>query len=270
MNRIITGLIIWVCWLFLLYSGSEVVFWLSIVTLAAIALNEYYTMMFPAPLKGQRLLLIFLGLIPVLAAYSGQTDRIAAGLLLSFVALTGIILNRHEAWNRVQDHYSFDFLLRGLFAIVYIGFLSSHLCLIRAMPEGAKWLTVLTSITIASDIGAYFTGKRFGKTKLCPSISPGKTVEGFGGGLFCGILTGLLAAFFLFPAINLLLIFLTALALTCLGVIGDLTESILKRAAGVKDSGRILPGHGGILDRCDSLLISAPVLFYLIDFDLLR
>jgi len=121
----------------------------------------------------------------------------------------------------------------------------------------------------AADIGAYFAGKFFGKNKLCPSVSPGKTLEGVYGGI---ALTQVVAITYVYittqtPLLNDFLIFsFLALSVSLVSVLGDLFESVLKRIAEVKDSGNILPGHGGILDRIDSLTSSAPIFFILFTF----
>ena len=121
----------------------------------------------------------------------------------------------------------------------------------------------------AADIGAYFAGKFFGKNKLCPNVSPGKTLEGVYGGI---ALTQVVAITYVYittqtPLLNDFLIFsFLALLVSLVSVLGDLFESVLKRIAEVKDSGNILPGHGGLLDRIDSLTSSAPIFFILFTF----
>ncbi|WP_416652114.1 phosphatidate cytidylyltransferase [Candidatus Pseudothioglobus sp. Uisw_086] len=121
----------------------------------------------------------------------------------------------------------------------------------------------------AADIGAYFAGKLFGKTKLCPSVSPGKTLEGVFGGAALAQVVAILYVYVSTqaPLLSDFLIFsFIALVISLVSVLGDLFESVLKRIAEVKDSGNILPGHGGILDRIDSLTSSAPIFFLLIVF----
>jgi len=127
----------------------------------------------------------------------------------------------------------------------------------------------LLLIIWATDIGAYFVGKFFGKNKLCPSVSPGKTLEGVYGGI---ALAQIVAITFVYSSTQMLLLndFLIfsflALSVSLVSVLGDLFESVLKRIAEVKDSGNILPGHGGLLDRIDSLTSSAPIFFILFTF----
>lgn len=124
--------------------------------------------------------------------------------------------------------------------------------------QGASWLLLAIAIVAAADIGAYFVGRRFGRVKLAPRVSPGKTWEGVGGGLLLALLVAFGgAATFGAPAIPMLA---AALAAASFSVVGDLTESMLKRHAGFKDSGSLLPGHGGVLDRVDSISAGVPVL----------
>jgi len=111
----------------------------------------------------------------------------------------------------------------------------------------------------AADTGAYFAGKNFGKCKLAPSISPGKTWEGWAGGAVLTLATGWAAGYFL-PDIPLSHRLVAAGVVAVFGPLGDLAESMLKRSAGVKDSGTFLPGHGGLLDRFDAFLLVLPVL----------
>jgi len=128
----------------------------------------------------------------------------------------------------------------------------------HALSHGVLFLSGAILGVWAADIGAYFVGKAFGKTKLCPSISPGKSVEGFLGGLMLGTITA--AGFWLnMLGMDVTKALILAVILVLVSVAGDLGESALKRAVGVKDSGKMLPGHGGILDRIDALLPSIPV-----------
>ena len=146
--------------------------------------------------------------------------------------------------------------IAGLLAIVPTGIALAHL---RLLPvDGSKWLLLALTIVVAADTGAYAAGRLFGRVKLAPRISPGKTWEGVLGGLLLSMLIGALGARLL--DIELRAAVVAALIAGSFSVVGDLTESMLKRHAGVKDSGALLPGHGGLLDRLDSLCAGIPVL----------
>lgn len=128
-------------------------------------------------------------------------------------------------------------------------------------PDGHRWLLTALGVVWAADTGAYFSGRKFGKHKLAPRVSPNKTIEGLAGGVIAGVLVGVGATYWLAdaPVAQLPAVALVALAAVLFSVIGDLFESLLKRHAGVKDSGHLIPGHGGILDRVDGVLAALPV-----------
>jgi phosphatidate cytidylyltransferase len=147
--------------------------------------------------------------------------------------------------------------LAGVLALV-----PAWLALMRlrvGLPDGAQWVLFALLLVWVADIGAFFCGRLLGRVRLAPQVSPAKTWEGVVGGMLLSALCALAgAAWFHLPALTFLLLCLTAVAFS---VVGDLTESLLKRFAGVKDSGTLFPGHGGVMDRIDSLTAAAPVLF---------
>ena len=144
----------------------------------------------------------------------------------------------------------------------YIPFLLGHAGLLFGLPHGREWIFLVLLIVMCSDSLAYFVGTALGAHKLYPAISPKKSVEGSIGGLAGGLLAAYLAREFFCPFLTALDCVLLGLALGALGQIGDLFESMLKRSFGVKDSGTLVPGHGGILDRLDSLLFAFPAAYY--------
>lgn len=151
-----------------------------------------------------------------------------------------------------------------------IGAMLSHLALIVHLhlppATGVKLVLLLVITTECNDIFQYLTGKMFGKRKIAPHISPNKTVEGFLGGLLLTpVLTNLLG-FFLLPGRSIVFYTLLGLGIAFVGFCGDLFISRVKRRAGVKDTGRLIPGHGGLLDRVDSLIFSAPLFYWFIRF----
>jgi phosphatidate cytidylyltransferase len=177
---------------------------------------------------------------------------------ISFGLFTGYFMARYTSLDAV-----YELFCKYLFGMVYVGMFGAHLVLMRLAPDGAQWLILASAITACSDTGAYFIGKRFGSRLLCPNISPKKTVEGAIGGLVAGSIAALVCGMLLLET-SLVFIFLVSIVLIIVGVAGDLTESIIKRGTGTKDSGTLLAGHGGVLDRIDSLLLVVPTLYYVI------
>ena len=149
--------------------------------------------------------------------------------------------------------------------IVYIGLPLGALAAVRALG-GREALLLLLATIVISDSAQYYTGRALGRRALAPAISPKKTVEGAVGGLIIGTLAFIAGARLMFPAASLLLTVLVGASIAALGIVGDLFESLLKRSAGVKDSGSIIPGHGGVLDRIDSWLFAAPVYYVFIRY----
>ncbi|MFM2289315.1 MAG: hypothetical protein RL684_2458 [Pseudomonadota bacterium] len=144
----------------------------------------------------------------------------------------------------------------GVFALVPAWLALSRIS--EAWPHGREWTIFALSLAFAADIGAFFAGRAFGRVKLAPAVSPGKTWEGvFGGVLLALAVAWGASAWFGMPPLRLLPLALVAAGFS---VVGDLTESLFKRASGLKDSGTLIPGHGGVLDRIDSTLAAAPVL----------
>lgn len=261
MERIVPGLLIAGFWLLLLLIGSTQLFCLVIVLIVLIAANEYVKMADSRiTSRTERWLLnVILSAPVVLTCLSPSTTVLPPAILGSFLALTCFFLYRYK---NIGDSY--NLFCRLVFGIVYIGVLGAHLVLLRFLPEGSSWLIIASAITACSDSGAYFVGKAIGNRKLCPNISPNKTVEGAAGGVLLGLLGAVLAAVLLLPAFNWFFIIGAAVLLGIVGIVGDLTESIIKRGTATKDSGKCLAGHGGILDRVDSLLFVCPILYYLL------
>ena len=152
-----------------------------------------------------------------------------------------------------------------ILGVLYVVLLGGHLVAVRTgftQALSADLLSFFFLVLMGSDTGAYYVGRAFGKHKLAPSISPGKTWEGVAGGLLAGLLMATIAHFWFFRELPLKVALPLAAVMTVVGMLGDLTESALKRSAGAKDAANILPGHGGLLDRLDSLLFNAPVIYY--------
>jgi len=154
-------------------------------------------------------------------------------------------------------------LTASFFCVFYLAGMLGHLFFLRYLtPDGWSFVFFVLLLTWASDTGAYFAGTKFGRRKLAPLVSPGKTWEGVLG----GILLSLLVSYILGAWLDLPVLWriVTGILVSLAAVIGDLFESAIKRHAGMKDSGTLLPGHGGVLDRFDSLLLAAPLVYYML------
>ena len=159
---------------------------------------------------------------------------------------------------------TFNRLAIKFFGIYYITLLFSYVILIRSLPEGVCLLFFLLFVTWAGDTGAYIVGTWKGKRPFFSKISPNKTVEGALGGLVSGVMIAILCKLFFLQQISIWHCLMLGIGINFMNQTGDLSESIIKRSFGAKDSGAVLPGHGGVLDRIDSLLFAAPFLFYYI------
>jgi phosphatidate cytidylyltransferase len=146
-------------------------------------------------------------------------------------------------------------LLIGL----WVPFLASFLGLLLARPDGEWYIIIVVALTAASDIGAYAVGYRVGRHKLAPAVSPGKTWEGVGGGLIAAMVVAGIGAPLLVEQLSVGRALALGALVSIVGVLGDLAESAVKRSLGVKDLGRLLPGHGGMMDRVDAMLFTLPV-----------
>lgn len=215
----------------------------------------------------QRLVLLVANLALMVALVWASRTQTGGSLVLLWISvvvgvvwwLLALLWLRHHRFASDHDTHARVFkLAAGTLAVIPAW---SALAVIHAgEPDGHRWLLLVLAMIWAADSGAYFAGRRLGRRKLSPQISPNKTVEGLLGGLAAALLLALVAAPFAGASLaQLPAVALVALAATGFSVIGDLFESLLKRHVGVKDSGDLIPGHGGILDRLDSVLAALPV-----------
>ncbi|HOC68505.1 MAG TPA: phosphatidate cytidylyltransferase [Candidatus Hydrogenedentes bacterium] len=200
-------------------------------------------------------------LAPLLVAGSLITD-----MRMILLAELFIIIMAHVCSSR----HTIAGLSASVFGLIYAGYLPVYFVALHTVNKsGPALVTILLVVIAVSDTGAYAVGRRFGRHKLAPKVSPNKTVEGAIAAVVCAAMAGLVL-FALktilhwdsFPAWSPAAYVLAAILLSVIGQVGDLTESLLKRDAGVKDSGSLFPGHGGVLDRCDAFLFGGPVLHY--------
>ena len=183
---------------------------------------------------------------------------ISFSLALSII-LVGLLGHQVSVAPLGPRHLSMFILL---FGIVYLGYTLGHFLWLRNQEDGALLVFFVLLVTWAGDAAAYYVGKIWGSRPLAPQLSPHKTIEGFLGGLIVAPLIAWVGNIWFLPAVTPVDCLILGLLFTVLGLLGDLSESTLKRYAGVKDSGSLIPGHGGMLDRVDSLLLNVPTFYY--------
>ena len=258
-ERIITAIVAMALFIPLVWLGG-IPFTLAIYALATIALYEILRMKqirlvsIPGALA---LINLYVLLLPLkyeetLLGWTGH-DKMTLVYVLVFMLLLYAVL--------VKNTFTYDDAAFVFFGMLYIGI--GFYYLIETRMDGLIYVVFALLIVWTTDSGAYFTGRKFGKKKLWPEISPNKTVEGVYGGVLAAIVFAFVLNW-LFPfADSLLQLLFVTIAASIIGQFGDLAESAIKRHYHVKDSGTLLPGHGGILDRFDSLLFVIPLLHFL-------
>jgi phosphatidate cytidylyltransferase len=260
--------------IYLINSGG-LLFTLAITLLALIAWHEYYRMLAYKQVNISYSLGIVSTLLILGCSWLGNSQELLMVLTVSVLISSSLAIFGGSAFSL----HNVAFTISG---IAYIALPFAHLLLLRltdtsmylpsnwggSLSAGAVYLWLAFIGTWTNDTFAFLVGSKWGKRKLCPSVSPGKTVEGALGGLIGSVL-GIVAfgSIYGLPLFHLIIIgFLVGIT----APLGDLTESAIKRYTGVKDSGRLLPGHGGVLDRFDSIMFAVPVVYYYIKAFLLH
>ncbi|HWJ03777.1 MAG TPA: phosphatidate cytidylyltransferase [Verrucomicrobiae bacterium] len=256
LTRVISAAILGPLLLYVLFLGGN---YLLVVTLllTLVALHELFNMSRGLGFKAWQNVGYLAALFVVLAAYFEQGKYLPLMLVVwLLICLSYIVINFPQ---QGIGNLGFNFL-----AVLYVSLLFAHMPLLRNLAQGT-YLIFLTFVTTwATDTGAYFAGRAMGRNKLAPKVSPNKTVEGAIGGLVAAALVAA-AIGYLVPnnAFTTTKLVLLGIAVAITGQMGDLAESAIKRFAGVKDSGKLIPGHGGVLDRFDSVLFTIPTVYYI-------
>lgn len=237
-----------------LIFGGELAAFAIIALAAAVGFFEWSRMAVPELGQGAFVVQLVVGLsvlssIVFLPAVLGTASVALGAIMLLVYALFAVKETERAAGVATK-------LVGGL---VYVAVLISFIVSIRRFDDGVAWVFLLLAATWMGDTGAYFAGRFLGKNKLFERISPKKTWEGAIGGLFTAVAAGAVVKVVGLDSVPWVHVLVVAGLIDVVGIVGDLVESMFKRSFGVKDSGSIMPGHGGILDRIDSLLFSAPV-----------
>ena len=230
-----------------------------VVLVTAGGMLELLDLLLPERKSWVRIAALSVGLLLPLATYW----KGILGLTTATVAAIFVVLTIHLVLY-AKEKPILQSLGATVFAQLYIPFLLSHVLLLFQVPSGRRWIFFLFFVIFAGDTGAYYVGHRWGRHKLWPAVSPGKTVEGAIGGLLGSLAIALLVGKVLLSLGEFGTTFLLSLGLVIAlaGQMGDLMESMIKRVSQVKDASSILPGHGGLLDRLDSLIFAFPLTYY--------
>nr|WP_066727532.1 phosphatidate cytidylyltransferase [Desulfuromonas sp. DDH964] len=256
-QRILTGLILLpLLVLFVYFAGPA--WFAALVTVVAIpALHELFSMSLPADRVLEKRIAVVAGALLVPLVSLAPSPWGLGGIALAFIFIAILFLLRFRDLASVITQI--NLILLGF---IYVPLLLAHLAMLRGLPDGRGWVFLVMLVVMAGDSAAYFSGINFGRHKLYPAISPKKSIEGAIGGLLGSLAGAFLAKLWFLPMLTGIDTLFLGLVLGSVGQLGDLFESMLKRSFGVKDSGTLIPGHGGILDRLDSLLFVFPLAYY--------
>jgi len=261
LKRWITGIVA-VPIIYLLVSVGGPIFFLLIAAVSVVTLWEYYRAVFPSPGQGLERWMPSIGLIlaPIIvwAVYREYPFLPVLLLAVDLILVAALTLPLFKT-----DTQAPHLVSKQVLGLVYIPVFLSFLILLRTDPQGSQWIFWLLCIVAAGDTGAFYAGTYLGRRKLCPWVSPKKTIEGSIGGLAANVVAALLFRMLLLPTLAVFPCVVFALIVGVAGQLGDLFASEFKRSAGIKDSGTLLPGHGGFLDRLDALLFASPLAYLL-------
>ena len=267
-KRIVTAA---VCIPFVVYIigfGGQAFFLAFMSAVLLIGLWEFFTMTLPGVSRTTFGIGLVLGSLILASAFhdSGMDVPARQSLLpgacaLSFAALFWYHMSKHS----VELHDASRLAMAQFCGMMYIPFLGSYLILLRGRPDGIALIFLILLVTWVGDTSAFAIGSLMGKRRLSTRISPKKTIEGALASLAGGVLTTIIFKLLYLQSLSLAHCLVIGIGLNIMNQFGDLCESFIKRACNVKDSGTLFPGHGGVLDRIDSLLFAGPFLFYYIN-----
>lgn len=258
-SAIVAILIVWVLYYFFEVNGLRSLCYFAVLMGA----RELVRILFKTNDSGPIKILAALLIVLVFSVSAHRPELSGLGMALMAVIFASQVL----LWKNAGDDLNSLFLYigKGIMGLVYIGLLPSFAFRLFDLQQGLQWFLAMLMIVFVGDTMAYLTGLLFGKTKLMPTVSPKKTFEGAIGGLLGSIGISVVFSLWIIPGP----IWYFAIMGACVGIVaqlGDLFESLIKRIADQKDSGRLMPGHGGVLDRLDGVFFAAPVIFFFAQF----
>ncbi len=257
-QRILTALIALPLLILCVLYASPVLFGGVICVICALGLHEFYRMGLPTSRRLEASLSVATGVLLCAGLIFAVDSPLAlAGPVFSVIFLALLYLFRFQDMQQVGRDMAVSML-----GLLYVPLLLAHAGLLRLLPDGRDWIFLVLLIVMASDTLAYFVGKTWGRRRLYEAVSPKKSIEGAVGGLAGSLIGALVCKLWFFSELSLMDVVLLGIGVGIFSQLGDLIESLLKRSFGVKDSGTIIPGHGGILDRLDSLLLAFPITYY--------
>ncbi len=229
-----------------------------IAGIAAVVIHEFARMALPRHPSSSPALAIVLGTgLTVALMFKPQFATLMVALPTVLMITFLFYLFKRHSLELVLNQVATTIL-----CVLYAGMMLAFLGLLLDLPTGSDWLLIVLATTFGADTGAYLVGHLIGRRKLAPRVSPGKTVEGLVGGLLVSVGVALFCKFLFFKALLVRDCIWVGGVVGLIGPLGDLSESLVKRSVGVKDSGDLIPGHGGLLDRVDALLFTSPVVYY--------
>ena len=265
-TRFATALVAIPLLIWIVVSNPWSLFTWLVGTASLVGVTEYFAMAFPGGVV-ERVFGIAAGALVVLAMVTPVHELFAVALAGVVVAGLILTLARNDDLRRGVDALGLTLL-----GILYTAFLLPHYAWLHALPDpvapvaglagGWRWVMLTLVIAMAGDVGGYFGGRYYGRRKLMPQVSPGKTIEGTLAAVGANVLGAVFCKLVFFHVLSWNEVVGFGLGAGALAQVGDLCESMLKRAFGAKDSGWIIPGHGGVLDRIDSLVFPAPLVYY--------
>jgi len=254
-RRLLSTLILLPLFVWMVAVGPVWLFGAVMVLAGALGQWEFTGMFERAGVRTFRFLGLLGGTLVTASFALPVSERLAFTAVLLAVLAVGLLRSPagRPAWEPVAI---------TLLGVGYVNWLLGYTFWLRDLEAGREWILLLVSVTWLGETAAYLVGSSVGRHQLAPTLSPRKTVEGALAQLVMSVLAALGARATFFPALSLESALVVGLLLGVVGQAGDLLESAIKRSVGTKDTGRLIPGHGGMLDRVDSLLVNTPVLFY--------